>query len=557
MRLFFLRRASLAGARRTTSDVVGLAGRSAAQTPARRTAGVLTVAAAAFGAWAAPAGAASIHYGALVDGRPPTATELSSGSFAQFESQAGKKASMVQWGQPWKMNGAMQAFPTTYMNNVRAHGSIPVLNWCSWELGRGAAQSAFQLRDIYAGTYDAYLTQWATAARSWGKPFMLRFNHEMNGWWYPWGEGRTSTGAIVNGNSPGDFVKAWNHVRGIFARAGATNVTWVWSPNIQSTSSQYPALSTLYPGDTAVDWTGLSAYNKDPGGWLGINSLLTGAGTSYLRNTYQDVANIAPRKPMMLAETGSVEAGDGGAKKAAWITDLLTKQLPANLPMVKAFLWFDWADDGYETLPIDSSSAAMSAFRTGVSSSTYATNSYGAITSSPIQPLASTTATASGTSAALPAVADSYVTSVAPKSTSGGTATQLQSDTDPAARTYLKFNLSALAGKTIKTAKLRFKTTSNQYAGSANSHPIRLVADTAWKEAYLSYSNTVPVSSTTLGTVNGGTKPGTAYEITISAAEVHKRRGGLMSMALVANGADALYLASRESTYKPQLVVTY
>ncbi len=558
MRLFFVRR-FLAGLRRTTSHGVHT-GRSAGRTPVREVAGALAVAAAALGGSAAPAGAASVYYGALVDGKAPTSTELSSGAFAQFESQAGKKVSMVHWGQPWKMNGALQPFPTTYMSNVRAHGSIPVLNWCSWELGKGASQPDFQLRDIYNGAYDTYLTQWATAAKNWGKPFMLRFNHEMNGWWYPWGEGRTSTGAIVNGNSAGDFKRAWQHVRNVFTRVGATNVTWVWSPNIQSTSSQYPALSTLYPGDSYVDWTGLSAYNKDPSNWLGINSLLTGAGASWLRNSYQDLLNVAPRKPMMLAETGSVEAGDGGTKKAAWITDLLSTQLPSKFPALKAFLWFDWADEGYETLPIDSSWAAQSAFKTGVASSVYATNTFGAISSSPIPPLASTTTTTPTTttgSAALPAVADTYVSSAAPSSTAGGTTTQLQSDADPAARTYLRFDLSSLAGKTIKSAKLRFKTTGDQYAGSANSHPIRLVTDTAWKEAYMSYSNSVPVSSTTLGTIGTGTAANTAYEITVSTAEVQKRAGSLMSMAVVANGADALYLGSRESTYKPQLVVGY
>ena len=49
----------------------------------------------------------------------------------------------------------------------------------------------------------------------------------------------------------------------------------------------------------------------------------------------------------------------------------------------------------------------------------------------------------------------------------------------------------------------------------------------------------------------------TAYEITVSTAEVQKRAGSLMSMAVLANGPDALYLGSRESGYKPQLVVTY
>ena len=124
---------------------------------------------------------ATTYYGALVDGRAPTSYELTYGAFATFERQAGKKMSLIHWGQPWKMDGAMQPFQTAYFENVRQHGSIPVINWCSWELGKGLNQPDFQLRDIYYGAYDAYITQWAQAAKAWGKPFMLRFNHEMNG----------------------------------------------------------------------------------------------------------------------------------------------------------------------------------------------------------------------------------------------------------------------------------------------------------------------------------------------------------------------------------------
>ena len=44
--------------------------------------------------------------------------------------------------------------------------------------------------------YDSYIRGFATAAKSWGHPFFLRFNWEMNGNWFPWSEG-------VNGNKTG------------------------------------------------------------------------------------------------------------------------------------------------------------------------------------------------------------------------------------------------------------------------------------------------------------------------------------------------------------------
>src|SRR5581483_8210881 len=143
-----------------------------------------------------------------------------------FESHGGKQVSLLRWGQPWHWSGPagysgigdgyFQKFPTTEMNRVRQRGVIPYLDWASWEMGGGPNQPNFQNADIYNGAYDAYVSKWAQDAKAWGHPFFLRLNPELNGWWYPWGEGRNGTGNIVNGNQPGDLVKAWRHVHDIF-----------------------------------------------------------------------------------------------------------------------------------------------------------------------------------------------------------------------------------------------------------------------------------------------------------------------------------------------------
>lgn len=326
----------------------------------------------------------TVYWGAMVDGKVPSLTNLQ-GTFATFETRSRKRMSIIHWGQPWKMrDGSWGEFQTAYFQNVRNHGSIPMINWSSQRLGYGVNQPDFQLRDIYGGTYDAYIRRWATAAKNWGHPFFLRFDHEMNGWWTPWGEGRLKTGEIVNGNSPGDFVKAWRHVHDIFTAVGATNVTWVWAPNHIGASSQYPALSTLYPGSGYVNWTGLSVYNKYST-WAGLNPLLTGSqGMTWLKNTYNIMLTIAPTKPMMLAEFASVEAGDGGAKKAAWITDALTRQIPINFPKIKAVVWMNWDINTGKTYPIESSAAVTTAWANAIASTTYAGNRYAGLNASPI-----------------------------------------------------------------------------------------------------------------------------------------------------------------------------
>src|ERR1051326_8974654 len=200
--------------------------------------------------------APSVYWGAYMDGAPFDTTAMD-----RFEADAGRKESIVHWGEPWQMNGQMMAFQTAQYEAVRLRGAIPMIDWLSWNLGAPIDDPNYSLARIYNGTYDSYIRTWATAAKAWGHPFFVRFDHEMNGNWYPWSE-------LRNGNHAGDFVRAWRHVHDIFTSVGATNATWVWTINgVFSTSIPLPG---LYPGDSYVDWTGMDAYNRasGPTSWL-------------------------------------------------------------------------------------------------------------------------------------------------------------------------------------------------------------------------------------------------------------------------------------------------
>jgi len=302
-----------------------------------------------------------------------------------FETHTGKKVSIFHWGQPWYATNEWPQgyfpFPADLATKVRSRGAIPMLDWSSFDLSAGSSnvnQPRFSLGSIIAGNHDAYIRQWATAAKAWGFPMFLRFDWEMNGNWFPWSE-------QVNGNQPGQFVAAWRHVHDIFTAVGANNITWVWAPNIASNGSI--AISTLYPGDAYVDWTGLDAYNKYST-WQSSSALLKGGAVSWLQNSYQQVLAVAPKKPMMLAEVASLEAGDGGAKKAAWITDALTSAIPASFPAIKAVVWFNWNADAGSSFVIESSAPAQAAFRAAIGTSTYAANNFGSLPAyTKIQPL--------------------------------------------------------------------------------------------------------------------------------------------------------------------------
>jgi hypothetical protein len=323
---------------------------------------------------------AEVYWGAMVGGQAPSTENMQPGGiFEVFEMHAQKKMSILHWGQAWMMNNSYQSFYAPWFDHVRSRGSIPMLDWSSWHLGGGPNQPDFKLSKIYTGVHDDYIRQWALGAKSWGHPFFLRFDWEMNGnWQFPWSE-------QLNGNQPGDYIKAWRHVHDIFTQNGVTNVTWVWCPNISSPTTR--SMASLYPGDAYVDWICLDGYNKYST-WLGFNTVFTGSSIDWLYNSYQEILAVAPTKPLMLGEVASLEAGDGGARKAAWITDAFTNQLPANFPKIKAIVWFNW--DAYNpayTFPIESSQASIDAFSTAIKSDYFAKNDFANLNISPIPPL--------------------------------------------------------------------------------------------------------------------------------------------------------------------------
>lgn len=282
---------------------------------------------------AAPAiSSARLRLGLSTPGGPTANGELDAASAALGESPS-IVMSHVDFTHP---------APVAGLRSVAARGADSLLTWEPWQGGAGTDQPAYANARIVAGDHDAYIRSWGADLAKYGGPVYLRFGHEMNGNWYPWSDG-------VNGNAPGSYVAAWKHVHDLVLAQGATNVKWVWSPNVP-----YPGstdLASLYPGADQVDVVALDGYNwgSAPGQRWTDPAALFGPGIDRLRA-------VAPGKPLIVGEVASSEAG---GSKAAWNRDLVA-YLQAQ-PDVLGFVWFDFQKEA--DWRIDSTPASATALR--------------------------------------------------------------------------------------------------------------------------------------------------------------------------------------------------
>lgn len=300
-----------------------------------------------------------VYWGVYMDGVPWDMNKL-----VGFEAAVNKKVSLVHWGQPWwhcYTECGYQSFASQIKqyDAVRHHGAIPLIDWASWDYSANEVytQPQFALRTIIRGDHDAYIREWATEARQWGHPMFLRFDWEMNGNWFPWSE-------VQNGNHPGEFVQAWRHVHDIFTQVGAKNVTWVWCVTIEYEEGLQPAL--LYPGPAYVDWVAMDGFN-----WASLREVPWRSFQELFSPTYASLGALAPGKPIMIAEVGTIEnrtSTDPKMNKAAWIDDAFTRALPEVFPNVKAVAWFNWNDGNPAyTWEVNTTTESLKAFRRGIS----------------------------------------------------------------------------------------------------------------------------------------------------------------------------------------------
>ena len=289
------------------------------------------------------------------------------GNDLQVVSQIGRVPAVLDGFFGWsQIDGAPDPFPRSFVDAVTSMGSTPMITWTpgrSWnsETGAGgppvpAAISGpppYGLAGIVAGSFDPYIERWAEAARNDGRTVYVRLMHEMNIGVFPWGAG-------VNGNAPIEYVEAFRHVVDVFKRVGAKNVQFVWCVATSVGSDRAP-IADYFPGDDYVSWVAMDGYNRssvDPRRFPQI----FGA-------DYAEVTSLS-RRPVMVAETATVDSPTQPSMKANWIEDSFLNMVPKEFPRIKAILYFDSSLTRF-SYPIDTSPEALAAIRTVFANSYY------------------------------------------------------------------------------------------------------------------------------------------------------------------------------------------
>lgn len=176
---------------------------------------------------------------------------------------------------------------------------VPVVTWEPQLSGAHSKDDVLEL--LCRGKLDGYLERSAKSVRSLKRPVVVRFAHEMNGYWYPWGIPKVGDprSRAFKSHTPATFKCAFRRVVDQMTRHGARNVSWMWAPNLIDATPSV-TLASLFPGDRYVDIVGVSAY-------------LFSAKSNFFdryESTGSQIDALAPNKPLLIAETGvgNVEA---------------------------------------------------------------------------------------------------------------------------------------------------------------------------------------------------------------------------------------------------------
>lgn len=255
-----------------------------------------------------------------------------------YNSASGKPIAVLMYFLDWSgVPNSPLVFDTYLPNLIDNLNPVPAI-MLSWEPMNGRKSegcdqdygTSIPLTNITQGKCDNYIREFAKELSARPERYLLRYAHEMNITDSPWWPGHY-------GQTASAYVAMWQHVHDIIAGVqnslGKHNIEWVWSINYASNPTDaWNAIPNYYPGDSYVDWIGLSGYNwyNSPGHnqpWMSFTDIFD----TVLKNLTSWYA-----KPQILTEIGSVGTD---TQKSSWIQDAYAKM--PNYPYMRGVVWFN------------------------------------------------------------------------------------------------------------------------------------------------------------------------------------------------------------------------
>jgi hypothetical protein len=306
---------------------------------------------------AATAPSSAEFFGGAFLGDASSTPERIGGAIRDFTQLTGKQPALVKTFHDLTCDFSPTGWCGQLLREVASTGSS---SYVALDLRWTGGPRTGVLDPIAAGRADAEITRVARQIAAMRTVVLVEPAWEMNGNWdYAWQ-------GVTNGNTgaPGKYRAAWRRVVDIFRREGATNVRWVFNPNVGNPvtrsatgESHWNWYGNYYPGDAYVDYVGAHGFNAPKlwgGSWQEPGAMFDGADADHMLS---DLSRRYPTKPIIIGEFASDEGN--GTAKAQWIRDAYARL--RSHPNVVGAVWFNMNKEA--DWRIESSAASLNAYR--------------------------------------------------------------------------------------------------------------------------------------------------------------------------------------------------
>ena len=210
-----------------------------------------------------------------------TEDQVTAQKITAFESLAGKAIAWACFSNNWYDH---IRFPAAQVSAIRSAGVTPFIRLMPRSnFNEGGPDPRYTLQKIIDGVFDTELNQWCADAAADNQPLLAEFGTEVNGNWFPW-NGQYNGGATTDGygdltkpDGPERFVDAYRHIIELCRSAGANNISWFFHVDAYGQpDTAWNAIANYYPGDSYIDWLGVSAYGAQTAGepWQSFREVL-------------------------------------------------------------------------------------------------------------------------------------------------------------------------------------------------------------------------------------------------------------------------------------------